>query len=119
MDIDVYCEESRPDLFASRRPNIGRYLLIGSVWLPRNRVARRESRLANRARTPRVEAPRAEENGDECPLPAAAVMGAKWRGSQGVGRAAAEYRVRRGVPGVRRRFAIRPSVSLRRDGRDY
>jgi hypothetical protein len=34
MDFDVYCDESRPDLFASRRDTIGRYMLIGSVWLP-------------------------------------------------------------------------------------
>lgn len=33
MDFDVYCDESRPDVFCSQRSN-ARYLLIGSLWLP-------------------------------------------------------------------------------------
>ena len=32
MEFDVYCDESRPDLFASRRNETGRFMLIGSVW---------------------------------------------------------------------------------------
>ncbi len=34
MEIDVYCDESYPDLFCSKLPQI-RYLFIGSVWLDR------------------------------------------------------------------------------------
>ena len=34
MDFDVYCDESRPDLFATKRIDIGSYMLIGSVWFP-------------------------------------------------------------------------------------
>jgi hypothetical protein len=37
MNIDVFCDESRPDLFASKRNTLGRFLLIGSVWLPTER----------------------------------------------------------------------------------
>ncbi len=33
MDFDVYCDESRPDLFSSQQSN-ARYLMIGSLWLP-------------------------------------------------------------------------------------
>ena len=32
VPIDVYCDESRPELFGSRNPQ-GQYLLIGSIWL--------------------------------------------------------------------------------------
>lgn len=38
MDFDVYCDESRPDLFASRQEGIGRFMLIGSVWFPTARA---------------------------------------------------------------------------------
>lgn len=33
MDIDVYCDEAYPDLFSSQKAN-GKYLVIGSLWLP-------------------------------------------------------------------------------------
>lgn len=33
MDIDVYCDESHPDLFTSKKPRV-KYLVIGSLWLP-------------------------------------------------------------------------------------
>jgi len=33
MDFDVYCDESRPDVFSSQR-NKARHLVIGSLWLP-------------------------------------------------------------------------------------
>ena len=36
MRFDVYCDESRPDLFASRRPP-AKYLVIGGLWLPTDR----------------------------------------------------------------------------------
>jgi len=32
MEFDVYCDESRPDLFASKSPG-GNYMVIGSLWL--------------------------------------------------------------------------------------
>lgn len=32
MNIDVYCDESYPDLFSSRKPS-AEYLLIGSLWI--------------------------------------------------------------------------------------
>lgn len=33
MDFDVYCDESRPDVFCSQNNN-ARHLVIGSLWLP-------------------------------------------------------------------------------------
>jgi hypothetical protein len=33
MDIEVYCDESRPELFTTKKPSRDRYMLIGSVWL--------------------------------------------------------------------------------------
>lgn len=33
MRFEVYCDEAYPDLFSSRNPQ-GRYLVIGSLWLP-------------------------------------------------------------------------------------
>ena len=33
MDFEVYCDESRPDLFASAHP-AAQYMVIGSLWLP-------------------------------------------------------------------------------------
>ncbi|MFA5240728.1 MAG: DUF3800 domain-containing protein, partial [Phycisphaerae bacterium] len=32
MEIDVYCDESRPDLLSSNKP-LFRYMCIGSLWL--------------------------------------------------------------------------------------
>ncbi|KPK90623.1 MAG: hypothetical protein AMJ88_15745 [Anaerolineae bacterium SM23_ 63] len=34
MDFEVYCDESMPDLFSSKKPGKRRYLMIGSLWLP-------------------------------------------------------------------------------------
>lgn len=33
MDFEVYCDESHPELFTSKKPT-ARYLMIGSLWLP-------------------------------------------------------------------------------------
>ncbi|TYB33043.1 MAG: DUF3800 domain-containing protein [Flexistipes sinusarabici] len=33
MDFEVYCDESRPDLFSSKKSKY-RYLMIGSLWIP-------------------------------------------------------------------------------------
>lgn len=33
VKLDVYCDESRPDLFAAKNPR-SQYLVIGSLWLP-------------------------------------------------------------------------------------
>lgn len=33
MEFDVYCDESKPDLFTSKKPD-AQYLMIGSLWLP-------------------------------------------------------------------------------------
>ncbi len=33
MKFEVYCDEAMPDLFTSKKPG-GRYLMIGSLWLP-------------------------------------------------------------------------------------
>jgi hypothetical protein len=33
MNFDVYCDESRPDLFASASPQ-AQFMVIGSLWLP-------------------------------------------------------------------------------------
>jgi hypothetical protein len=35
MNIDVYCDETYPDLFSSNRPQ-ARYMVIGSLWLKRD-----------------------------------------------------------------------------------
>ena len=34
MKFEVYCDESRPDLFTSRNRSSENFLLIGSLWLP-------------------------------------------------------------------------------------
>ncbi len=34
MKFEVYCDESRQDLFTSKRRTGDRYILIGSLWLP-------------------------------------------------------------------------------------
>jgi hypothetical protein len=36
MIFDVYCDESRPDLLSSDKPQ-AKYMLIGSLWLPKDR----------------------------------------------------------------------------------
>ncbi len=33
MKFEIYCDESMPDLFTTNKP-AGRYLMIGSLWLP-------------------------------------------------------------------------------------
>ena len=33
MNLDVYCDESGPELLHSERPK-ARYMVIGSLWLP-------------------------------------------------------------------------------------
>ena len=34
MNFEIYCDESRPDLFTSKAQHKDRYLLIGGLWLP-------------------------------------------------------------------------------------
>lgn len=34
MNFDIYCDESRPDLFTTRHKEKDHYLLIGGLWLP-------------------------------------------------------------------------------------
>ncbi len=34
MKFEIYCDESRPDLFTSKTEHKDRYLLIGGLWLP-------------------------------------------------------------------------------------
>ena len=36
MQFDIYCDESRPDLLSSHKPQ-AQYMLIGSLWLPKDR----------------------------------------------------------------------------------
>ncbi len=36
MKFDVYCDESRPELLASKNPK-GQFMVIGSLWLPTER----------------------------------------------------------------------------------
>jgi hypothetical protein len=38
VKFDIYCDESRPDLFASKHPK-AKYLVIGSLWLPADKRA--------------------------------------------------------------------------------
>jgi len=45
MKFEVYCDESLPDLLASRRPR-GRYLMIGSLWLPAGMRCEAKERIA-------------------------------------------------------------------------
>lgn len=44
MKFEVYCDETLPDLFTSSKPQ-GRYLLIGSLWLPADLRASVKSRI--------------------------------------------------------------------------
>jgi hypothetical protein len=53
MKFEVYCDESRPDLFTSQKRN-ARYLMIGSLWLPaglRNEVKDKIKGLRQRHNT--------------------------------------------------------------------
>ena len=34
MDIEIYCDESNQQLLSSSKPGLGRFFLIGGVWLP-------------------------------------------------------------------------------------
>lgn len=34
MKIEVYCDENHPELFTTTKQPLGRYLMIGSLWLP-------------------------------------------------------------------------------------
>ncbi|KAF0178663.1 MAG: hypothetical protein FD164_2182 [Nitrospirae bacterium] len=36
MDIEVYCDESRPELFTTKATSADRYMLIGSIWIPKD-----------------------------------------------------------------------------------
>jgi len=45
MKFEVYCDEALPDLFTSRRPQ-GRYLMIGSLWLPAGMRAKTKDKIA-------------------------------------------------------------------------
>lgn len=45
MKFEVYCDETLPDLFTSENPN-GRYLMIGSLWLPADMRATAKARIA-------------------------------------------------------------------------
>jgi len=44
MKFEVYCDETLPDLFTSRRPP-GRYLTIGSLWLPARMRGKAKDRI--------------------------------------------------------------------------
>jgi hypothetical protein len=37
MKIEVYCDESRPELFTAKKETADRYMLISSIWL-RNKI---------------------------------------------------------------------------------
>lgn len=39
MNFEIYCDESRPDLFTSKVKQKDQYLLIGSIWLPAEKRA--------------------------------------------------------------------------------
>jgi hypothetical protein len=48
MDFEVYCDENRPELFTSSKARVvGKYMLLGSVWIE---AARREDYKAKIAR---------------------------------------------------------------------
>lgn len=44
MEFDVYCDESRPDLLGSKRPQ-AQYLVLGSLWLRREDRDRYKSEI--------------------------------------------------------------------------
>lgn len=46
MKFEVYCDETLPDLFTSGKPQ-GRYLMIGSLWLPAELREDVKSRIAD------------------------------------------------------------------------
>lgn len=37
MEIEVYCDESRPELFTTKKQTADKYMLIGSIWIPKDR----------------------------------------------------------------------------------
>jgi len=37
MEIEIYCDESRPELFTTKKKTLDRYMLIGSIWIPKDR----------------------------------------------------------------------------------
>lgn len=45
MRFDVYCDESRPDLFAGNISCTDKYLFIGSLWLPFEKRAKVKNQL--------------------------------------------------------------------------
>lgn len=45
MKFEVYCDETLPDLFTSANPN-GRFLMIGSLWLPSDMRNTAKERIA-------------------------------------------------------------------------
>jgi len=36
MEIEVYCDESRQDLFTTKKETADRYIVIGSIWIPKD-----------------------------------------------------------------------------------
>ncbi len=46
MNIDVYCDETYPDLFSSEKPQV-RYLVIGSLWLNKDNREKYKSEIHN------------------------------------------------------------------------
>ena len=45
MDFEIYCDESRPELFASRNSVRGKYVLIGGLWIVADSRAALKSRI--------------------------------------------------------------------------
>jgi hypothetical protein len=51
MNFEIYCDESRPDLFTSKSTEKDKFLLIGSLWLPidkRNLIKQRIKTLKDK-----------------------------------------------------------------------
>jgi hypothetical protein len=53
MDIEVYCDESYPDLFSSQKPKV-QYLIIGGLWLRKSDRANYKTEIHNLRNTHKI-----------------------------------------------------------------
>jgi hypothetical protein len=54
MDFEVYCDESRQELFRDRDPAQGRYVLIGGVWIDADCRSEHKAKIRELRETHRV-----------------------------------------------------------------
>lgn len=54
MKFEIYCDESRPDLFTSKAEHKDRYLLIGGLWLPAEKRIEIKQQIKNLKNTHKI-----------------------------------------------------------------